>query len=538
VVGRAKKVTIKKHIPRLDPDGVEIIPLLGSATVESYTSAIMDLWKLQYATLGPGLSMEVPIRPLGIKSMLKVRKMNEAQRKRDEFVDRGSGTLLDGYSQQELIQCVRLCWQGQDALDKPGQKRKRQTAPQREAFHRTIVDLLWSSALCLRGDNLRRAELCDLFTLPLEGQGGTPCPAMVLIINNGKTNQAGKIQYSAAIRHQNPLLCALGAFAFYLFFRWNIIREPPPTFRRREHWYRIKTIKGGNNQVSMAFSTQLDWIKKIFLAVGISSEAITHAGRKFGPKWADALGVTITHIRRAGHWASDALCNAYLLGIAIEFIRAMAGFSPQGKGDYWIPRANIPVPDTLAALIWPWVDENLAWFDSNEECESLADEDRNDLAGKGFLRLLVVLRTTLIQDSVLLRKEFPDNSIFSDPFFQHPEYLAFARGFEETLSAEVEEPQSVLIQRAVPILADRMTALEKSVNQKADYWGQNVINQVQGLRTMMEDIFNGRRQIRLFTEPLLPQPQPQPQQQQVATATATATSPPYCTNPPPLPYSS
>ncbi|KAF1991500.1 hypothetical protein K402DRAFT_322682, partial [Aulographum hederae CBS 113979] len=53
--------------------------------------------------------MEPAVRTPGITSMLKNRKMKEAQRKRNEFVDRGVGTLLDGYTEEELLRCVRAC---------------------------------------------------------------------------------------------------------------------------------------------------------------------------------------------------------------------------------------------------------------------------------------------------------------------------------------------------------------------------------------------------------------------------------------------
>ena len=66
-----------------------------------------------------------------------------------------------------------------------------------------MVDLLWSSALCLRGDNLRSAELYDPPTVFLERgeeeRAGTLYPALVLIMDNGKINQSGRIEYGAAV---------------------------------------------------------------------------------------------------------------------------------------------------------------------------------------------------------------------------------------------------------------------------------------------------------------------------------------------------
>ena len=96
---RTRRETMKKDTPRTSWNGTEIKKTLSSVTVESYASAIMSLWKLQHATLGSGLSMKTFVRTSEIKSILRARKMNESQRKRNEFVDRGSGTLLDGYSE-------------------------------------------------------------------------------------------------------------------------------------------------------------------------------------------------------------------------------------------------------------------------------------------------------------------------------------------------------------------------------------------------------------------------------------------------------
>jgi len=77
-------------------------------------------------------------------------------------------------------------------------------------------------------------------------------------------------------------------------------------------------------------------------------------------------------------------------------------------------------PRSLEQAVWPWVDEWLAWFDSNAEAGSGDDgegeADRQDLAAQGFLRLLQQLRIILLQDSVVMRREFPDHPIWPTPF--------------------------------------------------------------------------------------------------------------------------
>jgi hypothetical protein len=57
----------------------------------------------------------------------------------------------------------------------------------------------------------------------------------------------------------------------FLFFRWQIMREDPPTFKRRQDWYRIHVLKGANPQAEMCYDTQYDWTAKLFDQAGLHS---------------------------------------------------------------------------------------------------------------------------------------------------------------------------------------------------------------------------------------------------------------------------
>jgi hypothetical protein len=52
-----------------------------------------------------------------------------------------------------------------------------------------------------------------------------------MIMNNGKTNQFGRLEYMGVMWYQDPLLCTISQTPFYLFFRWQIIQEPVPQFQ-------------------------------------------------------------------------------------------------------------------------------------------------------------------------------------------------------------------------------------------------------------------------------------------------------------------
>src|SRR2546421_10843331 len=74
---------------------------------------------------------------------------------------------------------------------------------------------------------------------------------------------------------------------------------------------------------------------------------------------------------------------------------------------------------------------------------------RLDLAGSGFLRLLRALRVVLLQDSVVLRKEFPRHPLWKDLLFNGEEYRRFAVQVEDSL-ANVVTPDELKMQQFWP----------------------------------------------------------------------------------------
>lgn len=504
---------------RTDADGQLIEQTLGKAAVEAYVSALISLWKKQHAL---GTNPLQPERDAALKAMLNTRRRQEHERKRNEYVDRGIGTLLDGYSDDEFVRCIQACWRPPIGPS-TGSKRKRTdpeaqqkartslTVPQWSAYLRTAVDLLASRNMLLRGELVRSAELPDLFCVPLKNQGATECQVLCWIISQGKTNSFGRLEYGVCVRNREIEKCLLSHLAFYFFFRWQCEREPPPRFTRRALWYRTKVAKGlSDAQRPLHYQTQLDWTNRIFDSCGVVSYKKTHSGRKQGAQHAELLGISEQQIQRAGRWNTDSMSNAYLTHIPREFVRGTAGFAPYGTGDYYIPRANVEVPESLVRKLWPWVDTNLAWFEQQEEeLNDDADtvrhteaDDRFDLAGKSFLHLLRYLRTVLIQDSVILRTSYPDHPLFQHPFFEDAEYAAFVRVMEHTLEATAPQPQDVLVQQALPVLADRMTSGFASVEQRLER-GFLDLRTMQGQHfTYIQDIFSGRSAITITTTPM------------------------------------
>jgi hypothetical protein len=129
---------------------------------------------------------------------------------------------------------------------------------------------------------------------------------------------------------------------------------------------------------------------------------------------------------------------------------------------FFLPRARTLPPRSLEQAVWPFVDEWLAWFDSAadvpgsdgegggdgckmessyvspyetphglaragaksktrtqtmdrtetaRETEGEMEADRHGLAAQGLSRLLLQPRIILLQDLVIMRREFPDHPI-------------------------------------------------------------------------------------------------------------------------------
>ena len=463
---------------------------LSRSAVSSYTSAIVDLWAFQRSS---GVSSHPNPRGEGLNATLRTHSQQEHARKRKQFEDRAAGTMADGYDEAQKSEVVRSCWRAWE------EQKKCQKSQVVESFLRTAFDFLCSHNMLLRGESRRTFELPDLFLLELYQQGPTACFAMVIVMDNGKTNKTGRLEYGSVLRHFNPLLCTMGHLAWYFFYRWNIVRENPPRFQRRSQWYNLHVLKGGDSLKEITYETQLNWTNKVFKAAHLRTTKVTHCPRGQGSREAIRMGVPEASVRRAGRWNNDSMSISYLTSLPLDFVRSMAGFHHAGQGDYYLPRAKIVPSQALVRSIWPWVDEWLAWFEGqgevpaekDEESSSTTDEDRDDLAGQGFLRLLDHLRTIILQDSVIMREHFPEHPLWTDPLFVREDYKAFAQEVQTCL-LDKEEPQEILLRRALPVISNRLNVVQQDLKQTVTQWGSRTHQEVTRVRTTIDDLFSGR----------------------------------------------
>ncbi|EDN05524.1 predicted protein [Histoplasma mississippiense (nom. inval.)] len=409
----------KSKRARTDRDGNTVLQTVGKSTVKLYVAAVVDLYRFQKSR---GINSSDHPRGQLVSAVLRTHETKESVRKRAQYVDRGANTLQDGYNEKLMIHLMKFCWTGWYKND--------QTSV--ISHLRTGLNFLMNHNMLLRGETSRTAQLPDLFTLQLSNEGPTPCWPMILITDNGKTNQLGRLEYAAVMRHKNPLLCTISHLAFYLFYRWNIVRESLPDFRRRS------------------------------------------------------------------------LCS----------YEQWQGLNHRLRATTFFLEPPSPPRKQLEAAIWPWVDVWLDRFDSYErlsqkqrqtqrrereaaemeevkETEQELPEDEQDLAAQGFLRLLKQLRTVILQDSVLLQRQFPDHPLWSDALFVREDYQKYTLQIVQALETAVE-PQEIQIQRVVPVIADQLKNVRQEMIQSIDKWGYENQQLQQKMAQQLADLVDGQ----------------------------------------------
>lgn len=202
--------------------------------------------------------------------------------------------------------------------------------------------------------------------------------------------------------------------------------------------------------------------KKVRMALNINTKKLTHAGRTYGAQALDLAGVEESSIRRQGRWNNDIMTAHYFTNLPQEAMLGAAGFYPKESRHYYITRAESTPPNELIDLVFTELDH---WL---QRQETRTDEALYlDKSLKGFLGLLRHLRMVLLQDAPLLQQIYPNARIWQNAVFQSDIYRDWA---QRTRVADLssEEPIALLIQRAMPGLADTITTMNTSLLQAID----------------------------------------------------------------------
>ena len=159
-----------------------------------------------------------------------------------------------------------------------------------------------------------------------------------------------------------------------------------------------------------------------------------------------------------------ALTNCYLAQLPRKFLRTMAGFQPDDYCPGLRSSRESLVRASGSTSGWPG---STPIPPGSPEPQGEESPDRDDMAAQGFLRLLAELRTILLQDSVLLRQEFPGHPMWDHEIFQRPDYAEFAARLQQSLAVSTTA-EEVQLQQALPLVTDRLTVFHRDLHQAVD----------------------------------------------------------------------
>ncbi|KAE8183984.1 hypothetical protein CF335_g8157, partial [Tilletia laevis] len=428
-------------------------PQIGDEGLETHVKAIVNLWETQ--VLKGANTFPHPRNGALLKAFRKAVRRHKVQHSELLGEDTWKHSLNDGYTEDQHLEISQ--WYLRQMSQQPSTSQQHSTiaypASASDACDtstwRARFDFLMQHAIMGRSEDLRKAKLSRLYTRTLPQSQPQACPAFVVTIPRSKVNTEGRKEVGIAARHKNVEACPVGALALFFYERWHTRKEPFPNFSSRASWYHLMLLTDCEDDAvegsGVTWDDQAQVLKKAFSDLGIATSNVTHAMRGGGARMAFERGCSEDSIRKHGRWTAggDQLIERYLTGVALQPVRALAGFSA-GGGDYWLPRTLVEPPLALQQQLWPEIEEAETTIKERHRTGGETDQ-----AALNFLALLKWLRTVMLQDAACLRHQYEGLPIWSMPPFDTTAFGTFASALTAAMSAAVS-PIEVTITQLVP----------------------------------------------------------------------------------------
>ncbi|KAJ2082890.1 hypothetical protein H4R24_001220 [Coemansia sp. RSA 988] len=292
-----------------------------------------------------------------------------------------------------------------------------------------------------------------------------------------KTANAHGIHKAELLRHSRILQCPWNALAILLFYKWHVLNEPPPDFTDSAWFY--QPLFNANPALSDDHLAQFcgDIYDEFCETVGEGRQRRKYISSPARGALIDSL-VSSALLKNT----VAATGNVYMTrkslqnGICVDVQLANAGFcAKDNKPTYHIPRQGFNVPKILEERIFPFADQ-LPDFDdipNNEGGINL----RSSVVG--FCNMLKLLRTTLLQDQMILfdntfyRRMLQGNPVLSSDIFQSMEFVSSSDSIRDVswssdfLPLVKHMPRDAALSRVVPCIALPTHALKVDLGQAA-----------------------------------------------------------------------
>jgi hypothetical protein len=148
-----------------------------------------------------------------------------------------------------------------------------------------------------------------------------------------------KKQFGRSMRHKDVRRCSIGAFAFYLLFRFQKSGEfddgKRPDLSKNDKWFDIKILTDGTTGGTTKMlqkRTYTESIKKIFKKLQIVAAHLGHWGRVSGPVELEFEEVSPEYIRILGECSFVFDCRFRFHSLTLFYFLHYRKLGPQDPG--------------------------------------------------------------------------------------------------------------------------------------------------------------------------------------------------------------
>lgn len=294
------------------------------------------------------------------------------------------------YTLEDYIKVIQTLWHCNSKHMKP------------HLNFRTLVDYTLTRSLALTNGQKRSIKISDLSIFPLKQRSPTQAVALVV-----RSSNDSPFAFSGCLRAKNVDVCPHTAVAIYLFSRLHLpdsygtVEIPSEVQKRNQQ--AIKTfnesrlLKGNNKLQTISYTQQHKAAVKALEMAAIENYNQINIGR------------FSTHEAKL-----DKPASATINGLPEGILYQLAGFN--SIESYKIQRDIVEPPKELLDQIFPFInDDNFDIF---------------DIFTIRIKNVLGMLRRSLVQDMVILRKQYPQNPICHHPIFTSELFNKFAAELE------------------------------------------------------------------------------------------------------------
>ncbi|KAG0234303.1 hypothetical protein BGW42_006695 [Actinomortierella wolfii] len=202
-----------------------------------------------------------------------------------------------------------------------------------------------------------------------------------------------RVQQVAAVRHVDVRRCAVGAYAFHLFYLFKDYGKDIGDYFRLPRWadYKAFPTDTGKFENEQSYANARDSFNKVKLKVNVRCAKVSHAGRYSGYAEAQEIGISLADIQQAdGMFSGKTYLNSYQSNEPYVFARGMAGFL---RKPFYLARndvdLNVAEHGNLMRMIFPFIEDALYVKEKEpgeyERWIEAISREMNDMDGMDFL---------------------------------------------------------------------------------------------------------------------------------------------------------